>query len=271
LAPKRASARKPGCLTKKGRFVPVGSPVQCEVIECIVAASRWLSVLAGDMPRLRATAAAAFPGTVTTGILKQADEQSLTALVSLRQAMDASGIVAADCDAWGLVAAPRTPGRKRIAESISRFAEQGAWSVSPHVIPHCSLHSLSGMLSQALQLHGPNIGAGGVAGAEAEALWAALALLEGERLPGVWVVLTGWERDTNCEGGACQAAVVGLRPAAGQPLSYLQFRLTPEESQLPKFSLASFGEAISQGSRGCWQVGGAEVVLEPAGGMRRAA
>jgi hypothetical protein len=224
------------------------------------------------MQRLRSAAAAAFPGSVTTGILKQADEQSLTALVSLRQAMDAAGIVPADCDSWGIVAAPRTPGRKRIAESIARFAEQGAWSVSPHVIPHCSLHSLPGILSQALQLHGPNIGAGGVPGAEAEALWAALALLEGERLPGVWVVLTGWEHEsTTSESGACQAAVVGLRPAAGQPLSYLRFRVAADETALPDFSLASFGEALAQGSRGSWQAGGAAVLLEPAGGARRAA
>src|SRR5262249_47987113 len=64
--------------------------------------------------------------------------------------------------------------------------------VSPHLIPHYALHSASGMISQVLKIRGPNLGAGGGPGGEAEALLAAATLLAEGRLPGVWVVLSGW-------------------------------------------------------------------------------
>src|SRR5437764_3439991 len=84
-------------------------------------------------------------------------------------------------------------GRAAMAQALQRFAAEGAWGISPHLIPHRSLHSLSGTVSQALKIHGPNFGVGGGPNGAAEALQAAAALLAGDRLPGVWVVLTGWE------------------------------------------------------------------------------
>src|SRR5439155_169645 len=65
--------------------------------------------------------------------------------------------------------------------------------ISPHFIPHRSQHAVSGTVSQALKIHGPNFGTGGGPGGAVEALLAGAVLLEGDRLPGVWVVLTGWE------------------------------------------------------------------------------
>jgi hypothetical protein len=101
-----------------------------------------------------------------------------------------------------------------MVESLQKFREQGAWSVSPHIIPHCTLHSLSGLLSQVLGLHGPNIGAGGKPGGESEALTVAAAWLAADRLPGVWVVLTGWDVESPTNAGAtCQAAVLALTAA----------------------------------------------------------
>ena len=77
-----------------------------------------------------------------------------------------------------------------MASDLPRFLAEGAWDVSPHMIPHRSLHSVSGSVSQALKIHGPNFGVGGGPGCEAEVLLAGAALLEGMRLPGVWVVIT---------------------------------------------------------------------------------
>jgi hypothetical protein len=60
------------------------------------------------------------------------------------------------------------------------------------VIPHRSLHSVSGTISQALKIHGPNFGVGGGPHGAAKAMLAAGALLECEPVSGVWVILTGW-------------------------------------------------------------------------------
>src|SRR5262249_9693054 len=84
-------------------------------------------------------------------------------------------------------------GRASTAAVIQRFAQEGAWGVSPHHIPHRSLHSLSGTVSQALEIHGPNYGVGGGPNSAAEVLLAAAAMLADRKVPGVWVVLTGWD------------------------------------------------------------------------------
>jgi hypothetical protein len=91
-----------------------------------------------------------------------------------------------------VVAAPRFLGRATLTTALQRFAAEGAWGISPHLIPHRSLHAVSGTISQALQIHGPNFGVGGGPGAEVEAMLTGAALLSAGEVPGVWVVLTGW-------------------------------------------------------------------------------
>jgi hypothetical protein len=119
-----------------------------------------------------------------------------------------------------VLAAPRFLGRPTMAAALTRFRAEGAWGVSPHLIPHRCLHSLSGTVSQALQVHGPNFGVGGGPGGEAEALRAALALLTGQRLPGVWVVLTRLDPELPPDGSglpppgsSCAALALALAPA----------------------------------------------------------
>src|SRR5205823_2855913 len=100
---------------------------------------------------------------------------------------------------WGVLAAPRYLGRSAMAVALQRFAAEGAWGLSPHLIPHHSLHSVSGTISQALKINGPNIGVGGGPGSGAEAFLAATALLSAGQVPGVWVVLTGWDPEYSGE------------------------------------------------------------------------
>jgi hypothetical protein len=76
---------------------------------------------------------------------------------------------------------------------LQRFADEGAWGLSPHFIPHRSQHAMSGTISQALKIHGPNFGAGGGPNGVLEALRAGAVLLHGDRLPGVFVIVTDWE------------------------------------------------------------------------------
>jgi hypothetical protein len=123
-------------------------------------------------------------------LLKHADEQTVAGLCAVYQAIAKAGWQTTCFRDWGVVAAPRFLGRPAMAAALQRFAAEGAWGVSPHLIPHRSLHSVSGTVSQALKIHGPNFGVGGGPGGTNEALLAATALLERKQLPGVWVVLT---------------------------------------------------------------------------------
>lgn len=235
-------------------------------IVCQLAGSSWYSVPFAEIAQLRGEVTRQFPQSLSGGLLKQVDDQSLVALLALKQAVLNAGLQPEDCQTWGLIAAPRTLGRKRVAESLVKFHEQGAWSVSPHVIPHCSLHSLPGLLSQVLRLNGPNFGVGGMRGSECEAFWAALALLEGDSLPGVWIVMTGWDRDTiSQQETSCQAAVLGLRRVSESSLPRLRLLVSNDSDDQERLTLESVGEAIRNGTDGCWNIGGGLLTLSHAG------
>src|SRR5262249_56456949 len=113
---------------------------------------------------------------------------------------------------WAVLAAPRFLGRTALAQALNRFALEGAWGISPHLIPHHSLHSVSGTISQALTIHGPNYGIGGGPDAASKTLLTAAALLAADRLPGVWVVLTGYDPEP-----LAQRATAGNPVAASPP------------------------------------------------------
>jgi hypothetical protein len=128
-----------------------------------------------------------------SSFLKHADEQTVAGLAALGEAIRGHGLQDTDFSRWGVIAAPRFLGRAALAVALNRFAAEGAWGISPHLIPHRSLHALSGTVSQALKIHGPNYGVGGGADGAAEALLVASALLADREIPGVWVVLTGFD------------------------------------------------------------------------------
>src|SRR5262249_6770324 len=143
---------------------------------------------------------------------------------------------------WGVLAAPRFLGRACLAQALQRFALEGAWGVSPHLIPHRSLHSVSGTVSQALGIHGPNFGVGGGPDSAAEGLLAAAALVAEQRVPGVWLVLTGWDPEPVLDSpgmpspnghpreadSSCLAAALALTPpGAAWQGARLQIRANP--------------------------------------------
>jgi hypothetical protein len=159
--------------------------------------------------------------------LKHADEQTVVALAAVFRAVHHFDLAQTCFHHWGVIAASCFLGRATLAVALQRFTLEGAWGVSPHLIPHRSLHSVSGTISQALQVHGPNFGVGGGPGSTSEALLVAGALLARDRLPGLWVVLTGWDAEPvlDLRGGpsanghktakACAALALAL--AADQP------------------------------------------------------
>jgi hypothetical protein len=152
--------------------------------------------------------------------LKHTDEQSVAGLSAVYHAIHNHGLHATDFTHWGVLGAMRFPGRPIMIPAIKRFAVEGAWGVSPHLVPHRSLHSLSGTISQALKIHGPNYGVGGGNSAAEEIVFAALALLQRKSLPGVWMVVTAQESETaldddaNRPPGKCvRALALALTPS----------------------------------------------------------
>lgn len=157
---------------------------------CDVAADAVVRVSLESLPELRRDPGSTLGEPLPACFLKHADEQTVAGLCAVYQAIRKGGLQDTDFRNWGVLAAPRFLGRATMAAALQRFAAEGAWGVSPHLIPHRSLHSISGTISQALKIHGPNFGVGGGAEGTVQVLLAALALLEGKHLPGVWVVLT---------------------------------------------------------------------------------
>jgi hypothetical protein len=129
---------------------------------------------------------------IQPSILRHSDEQTIAAVAAGSEAL--RRIEADDpgpFEDWGILAAPRFPGRAALVVTLNRFRAEGVWGVTPHLIPHHALHSPSGTLSLVLKSHGPNLGLGGGVHSAAEGLLAALTWLESGIVPGVWLVFTG--------------------------------------------------------------------------------
>src|SRR5438270_1133598 len=165
------------------------------------------------------------PGTgvgqsLPNNFLKHADELTVASLAAVLEAIERFGLGSeSDFTNWGVVAAPTFLGRATLVNALQRYADEGAWGISPHFIPHRSQHAVAGTISQALKIHGPNFGTGGGPGGAAEGLLAGAVLLEGNQLPGIWIALAGWEPEQipDLEGkpitdAVCRAVAFALVP-----------------------------------------------------------
>ncbi len=153
-------------------------------------------------------------------LLRHADEQTIAGLAAVLQAIGKHRLEPTDFARWGILGSPRFLGRATLVKTIAGFHAEGAWGVSPHIVPHRLLHALSGTLSQLLGLHGPNHGVGGGPGGIQEAILTALTLLNTEQLPGLWLVLTAHvpepvldDRGEHLAPAPCHALALALRRA----------------------------------------------------------
>jgi hypothetical protein len=168
-------------------------------------------------------------------LLKHADDQTVAALAAVFGAVRTAGLDPGSFASWAVLAAPRFLGRVAMHATLQRFRTEGAWGISPHLIPHRSLHSVSGTISQALKIHGPNYGVGGGPGSWSEGFLTAAALVGDSQVPGVWLVLTGWEPEhaptltgaanPSAVCGAVALALVSARPDCDRPGAPLQLRV----------------------------------------------
>lgn len=149
-----------------------------------------------EMPALRKAPGPADGPTVPGSLLRHADDHTVLAMSAVLQAL-ATREPAAPEDApnadWGVIVAPRYPGRLAVSSHLDRFLQQGPSGVSPLIIPTMSLHAAAGSVSLGLGLHGPSNGVGGGPGNLGQALLAGLAVIKTDPLvPGLWIVATGW-------------------------------------------------------------------------------
>lgn len=128
--------------------------------------------------------------------LRHCDEQTVVGMHAVLRAMAAHaheghertfarhGVVAASCQA----------GRVAAARALVLLRDGGPVTVSPHIVPQASLHSIAGAVSVGLGMHGPHLGVSGGPDAIGEGIIAATSLLQGcgDDLPGVWVVFSEW-------------------------------------------------------------------------------
>jgi hypothetical protein len=193
-----------------------------------------VQVATENVPQLRQRPGPGLGESLPGNLLKHADEQTVAGLAAVLHAIADFNLNSESFDGWGIVAAPCFLGRATLVLSRERYAAEGAWGLSPHFIPHRSQHAVSGTISQVLKVHGPNFGTGGGPGAVREALLAGTVLLQGGCLPGVWVVMTGWEPEfiPDAEGRptgpvACQALALALT-ASRPEWPGIQLRIVPE-------------------------------------------
>jgi hypothetical protein len=171
------------------------SPTHATAVCCRVAAHAALRAPAELIAQLRREPCAAAGIALSPSLLKHAEDQTVVALTAVMRAVSRAGWEGRSFAAWGVVAAPSFFGRASIAYIVQRFVQEGAWGISPHLIPHQSLHAVSGTISQALKCYGPNFGASAGPDASLDALLLAATLLSEGHLPGLWLVLTGYERE----------------------------------------------------------------------------
>jgi hypothetical protein len=262
---------------------------------CDVAGFGVLRVSPEKIPVLRKQPGPPHGEPLSASLLKHLDEQTLVGLGAVLHAIKDHGLAETVFTDWGILAAPRFLGRVSLAVALHRFQLEGAWGISPHLIPHHSLHALSGTISQALKVHGPNFGVGGGPHAADEGFLTTAALLAGDRVPGVWLILTGHEPELVPENPAAPAAngngkpavlpscaavalaLVATRPGSQRlklhispgPLPGQEQGLVEQDQGKPFFYLeALLDTLLSATPRGAWQLhcgGGVELKRHGAG------
>jgi len=171
---------------------PVVSP-RTQQVSCQVAGYAAIRAHPEQMAALRRQPGPVCGEPLSSSLLKHADPQTIVGTGAIYHAIANSNLTDTPFTEWGVIAAPCFLGRAAMTVAMQRFAAEGAWGISPHIVPHNSVHSVSGTVSQALGIRGPNFGIGGGPGAAEEAFIIAATLLACENLPGLWVVLTGYE------------------------------------------------------------------------------
>lgn len=186
------------------------------------------------------------------------------------RAIDRFGMQGADFSDWGVLGAPIFFGRGGNAGALKRYAEEGAFGISPQMIPHWSQHALPGTISMVLKSYGPNFAVGNGPEAFGEGIMLAASVLSEKRLPGLWLVLTRHApeflpiHDVSGSGASevlCEAAALALTPvdgAAGSLEFLFGVESNPVESKPgPPLDFSALCSALETDTpRGRWSLPG---------------
>jgi hypothetical protein len=195
-------------------------------ISCPVVVHADVSCRADGVAALRDVAVPGAPA-LPARFLRHADEHTVVGVRAVQKAsasLAARGVEwAGRPDRFAVVAAPCGAGRSTSARTLVALREGGPVTVSPHVVPQCSLHAVASAVSVGLGIHGPNIGVGGGPEALSEAFVTALSLLDEPGVEGCWLVLTAWDEEPALDergavpgGAVCRGVALGLdRRATG--------------------------------------------------------
>jgi hypothetical protein len=192
--------------------------------------------------------------------LKHSEEQSIVALWAVCEAIAGLEDRPTNFNQWSVIAAPRFCGRLANANSLERYRQEGAWGISPHMIPQHSLHAVSGTISQLLKFHGPNFGVGNGLSSACDGWLVAATLLTENMVPGVWLILTGHVDEYLPAGpnhpgqhSSCEAVALALTAGKGV-LSGMHVRVVAEETlvdpdgpflcSMPEFSLGALVDEL---------------------------
>lgn len=225
------------------------APSVDSVIDVRVAAFGTLRGTSAQLAPLRKNPGAVQGKPLSPTFLKHSDDQTVAAVATILRVVAEQGWQERSFRDWGVVAAPNLFGRAGIAQSLEKYIKDGAWGISPNLIPHHSLHAISGSISQALKSHGPNFGISGGPKAVAEGFLVAATILSERNLPGLWLALTGntpelvpvrGGKTTAATPVVCNAAVLALEPIDNAETG-LRLRVSPAASdEMPQFSLDDF-------------------------------
>lgn len=183
--------------------------------------------------------------------LRHCDEQTVVGLHAMLRAIAALP-EPVDLEQDAIVAASCQSGRLMAAKSLALLKTGGAVTVSTHIVPQASLHSIAGAASVALGMHGPHLGVGGGADALAEGLLAAITLAGSAGAPRVWLVATEWDEEPALDptGGTagdplCRAVALAIEPGGRRELKLgARFPQLPVESAVETGQLAAFIRAL---------------------------
>jgi len=183
--------------------------------------------------------------------LRHCDEQTVVGMHAVLQAIAALPAAGRSLAGDAVVAASCQAGRIMAAKSLALLKTGGAVTVSTHIVPQASLHSVAGAVSVALGMHGPHVGVSGGPDALAEGLLSAITLAATAGAPRVWLVVTEWDDEPTLDatGAAtddplCRALAIAIEPGCAAALSLaVHFPTTPVPAAAAG-DLAAFTRAL---------------------------
>lgn len=183
--------------------------------------------------------------------LRHCDEQTVVGMHAVLRAIAALPAAGRSLAGDAVVAASCQAGRIMAAKSLALLKTGGAVTVSTHIVPQASLHSVAGAVSVALGMHGPHVGVSGGPDALAEGLLSAITLAATAGAPRVWLVVTEWDDEPTLDatGAAtddplCRALAIAIEPGCAAALSLaVHFPTTPVPAAAAG-DLAAFTRAL---------------------------